>query len=797
MLEQGAQIGHYKIVGLLAAGALAQTYLAEHDLTRRRVIVKVLHEMSSPRLAKEIVVFAQLEHPNIARLYDVGFFVDSQTGCQTAYLAMEYVDGPLLASRLAMGPKHSLQEALGIVSDLCRGLHYAHLKGVFHGDLKPENVRLGPDGSARITGLEEAALLRMGLRHGALQGTAPYMAPEVIRGARQGPKDDIWVLGVMLYELIVGRHPFDTGDSVYPLLLRITTEQPPPPSSLVPGVPSAVDAIVMRALQKSPSERYQSCAEMLADLEAVRSQESIPSRPIAAQSQAETPQRVETARRVFVSHVAKDASIALALAQGLESAGYTTWYYERDAIPGPTYLAQVDAAIELAQAIVVLISPDSIRSQQTTNEVFRAYEAGKPFMPILHGMSHAEFQQRQPEWRLALGAATSIVIPRTGVAAILPPVIAGLRALGVEPRLRPTVPEPPHALETPTCDERDAPALRDEGLRQKCIRADAAFDEKPDAVLSGVPPRGSTFSRDWREISRWPLQSWLRFIPTSLAAALAVVGILAGVHFLLRARGQERALPEKALLAPDGGNEVGLEWRCPTDGKIMVWVRPGWFVMGADGDVSAQEKPAHEVWVDGFWIDKTEVTQAEYARFVEATGRPAPEYWDADSDPSLPVVMVTWDDAVAYARWASKRLPTEAEWEKAARGNDGRIYPWGSVFDPARVNCDLSGERSKQPERWADFLGTAYGWTAGASPYGALNMAGNVYEWCSDWYDPSYYQHGPERNPTGPVDGDERVRRGGSWSSLPRYVRCSCGFRAKVTTDSDPKCARIPIQSAR
>jgi iron(II)-dependent oxidoreductase len=211
----------------------------------------------------------------------------------------------------------------------------------------------------------------------------------------------------------------------------------------------------------------------------------------------------------------------------------------------------------------------------------------------------------------------------------------------------------------------------------------------------------------------------------------------------------------------------------------MVWVRPGWFVMGSDGDVPAQEKPAHEVWTDGFWADKTEVSQDEYAHFVEATGYPAPPYWDSSSDPSLPVVMVTWEDAVAYARWAGKRLPTEAEWERAARGNDGRTYPWGDtydedVFDPTKVNCDnASGERASQQDRWMDFLGSAYGRTPGASPYGCLNMAGNVYEWCADWYDPDYYQRSPDTNPTGPETGAEKVRKGGSWSSLPRYVRCS------------------------
>jgi hypothetical protein len=125
------------------------------------------------------------------------------------------------------------------------------------------------------------------------------------------------------------------------------------------------------------------------------------------------------------------------VAKGLESAGYTTWLYERDTVPGPTYLIQVDWAIEQAQAVALVISPDSLDSRQATNEVIRAYEAGKPFLPILHGITHCGFQRRQPEWRLAIGAAASVCVPDEGVGAILPRVIAGLRALGIQPQRGP------------------------------------------------------------------------------------------------------------------------------------------------------------------------------------------------------------------------------------------------------------------------------------------------------------------------------------------------------------------------
>ncbi|MGV3721664.1 MAG: SUMF1/EgtB/PvdO family nonheme iron enzyme, partial [Actinomycetota bacterium] len=163
----------------------------------------------------------------------------------------------------------------------------------------------------------------------------------------------------------------------------------------------------------------------------------------------------------------------------------------------------------------------------------------------------------------------------------------------------------------------------------------------------------------------------------------------------------------------------------------MVLVPAGAFTMGADGAFE-DERPAHRVELPAFYIDRHEVTVAEYARFVAAAGHPAPPDWPGGKpDPkrmSHPVVNVSWRDANAYARWAQKRLPTEAEWEKAARGEDGRTLPWGSAWDAARANVE--GPKGNQP------LKPVGSYPGGASPYGALDMTGNAWEWTADWYAP-------------------------------------------------------------
>lgn len=250
----------------------------------------------------------------------------------------------------------------------------------------------------------------------------------------------------------------------------------------------------------------------------------------------------------------------------------------------------------------------------------------------------------------------------------------------------------------------------------------------------------------------------------------------------------------------------------------MVFVPAGPFIMGSlsehqvlppVGNVEGDEQPVRTVYLDGFYIDRLEVTNRDFGRFVAATGHLTDRerlgfgrVWGEQgwfSEPGAdwrhplgpedsiveledhPVVQVSWNDANAYCQWAGKRLPSEAEWEKAARGVDGRDYPWGTPFDPNELNyCDR--DCTQLPQFKDDSASDGYARTApvgsfpqGASPYGALDMAGNVWEWVEDWYDPDYYAYGPLRNPRGPKKRRafelSRSIRGGSWTSEPVFAR--------------------------
>ncbi|MBN1440818.1 MAG: SUMF1/EgtB/PvdO family nonheme iron enzyme [Anaerolineales bacterium] len=192
------------------------------------------------------------------------------------------------------------------------------------------------------------------------------------------------------------------------------------------------------------------------------------------------------------------------------------------------------------------------------------------------------------------------------------------------------------------------------------------------------------------------------------------------------------------------------------DGMEMVYVPGGEFTMGMKENKAAN-RPEHTVVLDSYWIDRTEVTNAMYGVCVESESCAAPKDSAAFDDPGLqdhPVVFVDRQMAEEYCAWAGRRLPTEAEWEKAARGTDGRLYPWGNAA----------------PDRGLLNFGRYIGGTirvgsypSGASPYGALDMAGNVYEWVADWFGEDYYRTGPKENPPGPDSGTLRLVRGGSW----------------------------------
>lgn len=231
------------------------------------------------------------------------------------------------------------------------------------------------------------------------------------------------------------------------------------------------------------------------------------------------------------------------------------------------------------------------------------------------------------------------------------------------------------------------------------------------------------------------------------------------------------------------------------DGAEIVLIPAGDFLMGSDKVNDpyfwGAEAPEHTVTLNSFWIYRTEVTQSMYQKCDEQNACPAPvmindpvaKQYGNSRFKDYPVIMVTWQSALAYCQWAGGRLPTEAEWEKAARGIDGRLFPWGSV----PVADGLANYSSASPSNVGSY-------PAGSSPYGAYDMAGNVLEWVNDFFELGYYQYSPLDNPIGPLSGNRKIIRGGAYSQngidglrtvaraslRPADTKISVGFRCAV-----------------
>jgi len=424
---------------------------------------------------------------------------------------------------------------------------------------------------------------------------------------------------------------------------------------------------------------------------------------------------------IFISYSHKNKDYVHKLQEALQSRGFEVWIDDRIDY-GDEWPMVIQDRLDECGAFILIATEDSYRSKWVQKEVTRAQRTNKPFFPLL---------------------------------------LSGDPWLSIE--------------STQYIDVTD-----------DSLPTDKFYDR-----LAGVITRRLKSESNIKPAPK-PERPRLKITPTIIAfiiiGGIAIVALIPGLSkaFKPEATITPTSLPTETLIPASSlsltpyltETATGIPNEIVEQGVPMVIVPAGEFKMGSDS-YKADEKPAHTVYLDAFYIDRYKVTNVFYKTCVDASVCAPPKYMNSYLRPNYygdtkydnyPFVAADWYAAKTYCEWRGARLPTEAEWEKAARGTDQRTYPWGEGIDQSRANYNNNNETN-----YVGDTSKVDNYASGVSPYGAYDMAGNVWEWVADLYDGNYYSSllGATKNPLGPTVGEFRVVRGGSWNSNDYSLRSS------------------------
>ena len=721
----------YQVMKSLGRGGMAEVFLAEDTRLGRKVALKVIrmdeiplsmHEEVHKRFEREPRALAQLQHANIISIHDYGFIGEEP------FFIMDFIAGgafdKLIKARL------NYREVARLLAPVADALAYAHDRHILHRDVKPSNILLTEHrqpvlmdfGIAKVVSQDNVntALTQAGMS----VGTPAYMAPEQWRGEVY-PQTDGYALGVVFYQMLTGEVPYH-DDITMNIALKHMNEPIPQLCKSRPDLPLDVDLFLRKALAKDRNDRFVDMHQFRDALK-VLSQGGSLQAFLGEESQTEiavnTPPRLKVYTEAETEAPQKRP--------------------QPQPKPQPRPQPRSQKQMQSPHDDKPAHQPDR---QAQKNFPDGYYRTAQPVSPPVK-------KKKFPLW--------GWVVIAVGVLAILAVIIIA------------TVLGSMIGDRTPTAMS----AL--EATQTQMAVVNENDQEEPAGPTATEKPQTQDDDQENVESTKVPTYTPL---PTH---------------------------------TPLSGYDVGDTIIWERDGAVMVFVPAGSFQQGSEIDVdpdtyTINEGPIHEVYLDGFWIDETEVTNAQFAAFVNMTGHittaeevgnskvmNADYDWDTVNGmdwlhpdgtsfsyvDEKPVVHVSWIDASAYCRWAGKRLPTESEWEKAARGPQANKYPWGNS------NATSSLANYGDPEGTVQIVRS---YTSGISYYGAYDMAGNVWELVADYYGRDYYYESPGNNPQGPSSGEFYVAKGGSYGFDSTVIRSAVRVRrgpSQTFADMGFRCA--------
>lgn len=782
--DEARIIAGFELIEKLGEGGMGAVYKARQISMDRLVALKTLapqlaeNREFTARFVREARTAAMLDHVNIVRGLDVGSEGD------VYYFAMEFVEGESVGGIIERQGPIPEERALRIVIQVARALEYAwKTKQIIHRDIKPDNILVMRDdiakvadlGLARTTDTESTLMTRTGVA----MGSPHYISPEQARGEKDVDiRTDIYSLGATLYHMLVGAEPF-TGSSAMAVITKHLTEPPVPVHVVKPEVSEAMSAIVAKMMEKAAAGRYADPTQLLDDLELVADGKE-PRHAVAAGEPAPPPSPTGTAGIPGSAPAAADAGRKL-LPFAAVGAGVTL--------------------LALIFAVVLALRGDGDRENEEkarleleeierllrTDELQAAQERAKAAMELIAATKHVDKlralmqeveakQERETETAEAAKREALLRQARDQIAAVRGLVAGKMFA------------------ESRTKFEGAKPAIEAAGLGDEldALAAEIAKAEADHADALVAEAAAHEKLREWRDAEAkygaalrhlsGKRRDDVRTLLDGLYERMKLEDIIASAERYAGERrwrsvwdtvgkarrsgvkdGRLDRLAESAAAALAPPESLA----CPL-GIELVLVRGGSFTMGrTDGE--PDERPAHKVSVSSFYIGRFEVTKVQFEAFKKGL-----KTLSAGSEEGLkPASSVSWQSAVDFCKYltntdpkgATYRLPTEAEWEYAARGREGRAYPWGNEAPTARhANVLVGGKGQDVPSRVGSY-------PAGDTPSGISDMAGNVFEWCADWHGP--YPSSDQVDPVGPAGGTKRVARGGAYGLDAAMARAS------------------------
>ncbi len=746
--------GRYRIEAKLGSGGMGDVYRATRLLVGDSIEVKILHPHlasdanAAERFRREAVTATRLRHRNIVAIYDVGISAVHSL----PYILMEIAEGFTLRQIINQYRILPLEFIVTVTAQICSALEEAHSFGIVHRDIKPENiivhqttngwqVKVLDFGIARLyDGSAEVGLTL----DGNAMGTPQYMSPEQCMGETLDERSDVYSVGIVLYEMLCGTVPFKSPAASAVAVYQVQN-QPAPPRSVNENIHPQIETVVLRVLAKQREMRPQT-AQTLA-------QELIHAATIAYKDGYAPNQ----------SFVVTPSDLRTVSTNAPPENKFTPSHTLSSELLVETGAANDSSELAMTE-FVEIIAPkqtESIVENQNKEKLSQTEklpvdeEKSLNFIEPENKSSTSEMNIREvsPEVKAEL--------PRVFEEAesLLDEVFIDGKAKSDKPNETSFPPEkiksfdasqPINIPSEPLPFHKNDNSLPETETQVLPITAKPKPNNTSNLIIAGIAVAifvlfsaiGGVFwlssdkdsSANTADVSNAAQNSSLNSQPEDTTTETSD-----------STTGSDK--PQKPA-APDG----------------MVYVAGGEFMLGSDtGD--EYSRPARKVSVAPFFIDLTEVTNEEYKMFLDVSGRKPPPDWKNGTFPDgkarFPVTGVDWDDANAYAKWAGKRLPTEEEWEFAAKGTDNLIYPWGNDWKPEFSNAD--NQRNGMQE---------VGKSQGKSPFGLSDMSGNAWEWTAS--DAKAYPKGKNFDEN---LAEPKVIRGGYWGSSPK-VATATGRRA-------------------